>query len=195
MDLLYEAAVAWNKLLQYRYEIICGKSNRLYPIVLDFAANEFYHLAGFPHAKDIVLPIRVSQPKMLSKVLDLKITEPMLVKSSNYEKIIKRKLIAIIQLEQLLNRPCQVYMYNPRKLPFYTDIKGKYLLVDAQTQVVFLFADTESGRLTCFSRSAFVMDDRDFRTNQTKLTVLQIKRTDLTTEITEVIFCKEGFSA
>ena len=85
-------------------------------------------------------------------------------------------------------------MYNSRKLPFYTDIKGKYLLVDAQTQVVFLFTDTQDGGLNYFSRSTFVMDDRDFRTNQTKLAVLQIKRTDLTTGTTDVIFSRAGFT-
>ena len=193
MDLLYDAAATWNKLLGYRYELICGKSRKLYPIVLEFAASEFYHLAGFPHAKDIVLPIRVSQSKMLSKVLERKITGPMLAKSANYETVIKRKLEAIIRLEQLLNSPCQVYLYNPRKLPFYTDIKAKYLLVDAQTQVVFLFTDTGNEEGPCFSRSTFVMGDRDFRINQTKLAVLQIKRTDLSVGSTDVIFCREGY--
>lgn len=36
MDLLYDAAVAWTKLLCYRYDIICGKKKKLYPISLDF---------------------------------------------------------------------------------------------------------------------------------------------------------------
>ena len=32
MDLLYEAAAAWKKLLDYRYEITWGKSGKLYSI-------------------------------------------------------------------------------------------------------------------------------------------------------------------
>ena len=194
MDLLYEAAVAWKLLLQDRYEITYGKSKKLHTIVLEFEPSEFYHLAGFPHAKDIVLPVRGSQTKMLDNVLARKITGAMLEKSTNYESVIKRKLEAIIRLEQLLNSPCQVYLYNPRKLPFYTDIKAKYLLVDEQTQVVFLFTDTEDDGVSCFSRSTFVMGDRDFRINQTKVTVLQIKRIDLSTGNADVIFCKDGFS-
>lgn len=194
MDLLYEAAVAWNRLLQDRYEITYGKSKKLHTIVLEFEPSEFYHLAGFPHAKDIVLPVRGSQTKMLDNVLARKITGAMLEKSTNYESVIKRKLEAIIRLEQLLNSPCQVYLYNPRKLPFYTDIKAKYLLVDEQTQVVFLFTDTENDGASCFSRSTFVMGDRDFRINQTKVAVLQIKRIDLSTGNADVIFCKDGFS-
>ena len=162
--------------------------------MLEFEPSEFYHLAGFPHAKDIVLPVRGSQTKMLDNVLARKITGAMLEKSTNYESVIKRKLEAIIRLEQLLNSPCQVYLYNPRKLPFYTDIKAKYLLVDEQTQVVFLFTDTEDDGASCFSRSTFVMGDRDFRINQTKVAVLQIKRIDLSTGNADVIFCTDGFS-
>ena len=193
MDLLYDAAAAWSSLLQDRYEITYGKSKKLHSIVLEFQASEFYHLAGFPHAKDIVLPIRTSQTKMLDKVLDRKITGAMLEKSANYDPVIKRKLTAIIHLKQLLNHPCQVYLYNARKLPFYTDIQAKYLLADEQTQVVFLFADTEDSNSAFFSRSTFVMGERDFRINQTRLAVLQIKRTDLATGKTDVLFCKEGF--
>ena len=194
MDLLYDAAVAWNQLLQYRYDIVCGKSKQLYTIVLGFETREFYHLAGFPHLKDIVLPVRTSQPKMHSKVLDRTITGQMIEKSENYEKIIRRKLEAIIRLEQLLNGCPKVYLYNRWKLDFYTNIQAKYLLVDDQTRVVFLFTDSDGKSAACFSRSAFVMDDRDFRVNQSKMTVLQIKRTNLTTGITDVLFCKEGFA-
>ena len=193
MDLLYEAAAAWNQLLQYRYEIICGKSKKLYPIVLGFQVQEFYHLAGFPHMKDIVLPIRTSQSKMHSKVMDRTITGQMIEKSESYDKIVRRKLEAMIQLEQLLNGCQNVYLYDRWKLKFYTDIKAKYLLVDERTQVVFLFADNDGKCTTCFSRSTFVMDDRDFRSNQSRMTVLQIKRTNLTTGTTDVLFCKEGF--
>lgn len=193
MDLLYDAAAAWNQLLQYRYEIICGKRKKLYPIVLGFETREFYHLAGFPHMKDIVLPVRTSQSKMHSKVLDRTITGQMIEKSENYDKIIRRKLEAMIRLEQLLNGCPSVYLYDRWKLGFYTDIQAKYLLVDERTQVVFLFTDSEGKCAACFSRSTFVMDDRDFRMNQSKMTVLRIKRTNLTTGITDVLLRKEGF--
>ena len=194
MDLLYDAAAAWDRLLSRRYEILCGKSKKLYPIMLGFEAREFYHLAGFPHMKDIVLPVRTSQPKMHARVLDRTITGPMIEKSANYDKIIRRKLEALVRLEELLNGCPDVYLYDRWKLGFYTDIEAKYLLVDERTQVVFLFTDSAGKCTSCFSRSAFVMEDRDFRMNQRKMTVLRIRRTDLTTGITDVLFCKEGFA-
>ena len=89
MDLLYTAAIAWSQLLTFRYDIICGKSKKLYPISLDFKEDEFYHLAGFPHIKDIVFPTQFPQSAMLRKVLDGTITEQMISKSEGYEKTVK----------------------------------------------------------------------------------------------------------
>lgn len=194
MDLLYDAAVAWSKLLPFHYDIICGKSKKLYPISLDFKEDEFYHLAGFPHIDDIVFPVQFPQCVMLRKVLDGTITEQMITKSEGYEKTVKSKLLAIIQLEKLLNNCSKAYMFDPKRLGFYTKIKAKYLLVDEQSQVVFLFTDTKDAGKTYFSRSTFIMDNQDFRRNQSSMTVLQIKRTQLHTGTTEILFCRDGFS-
>lgn len=193
MDLLYAAAKAWSNLLQYRYLIICGKSKKLYPITLGFKAHEFYHLAGFPHIKDITFPTRFSQTKMLDKVLDGSVTQELISKSSNYKNIVERKLYAIINLERLLNNCPDVYLFNRSKLPGYSEIDAKYLFVDIDTQVVFLFTDTEDQGSTYFSRSAFVMDNLDFRTNQSRMTVLKIQRTHVSTGEESIIFCKDGF--
>ena len=194
MDLLYDAAAVWNRLLGYQYDIICGRKGKQYSILLNFEAGEFHHLAGFPHMKDIVLPVKFSQNKTLSKVLAGAVTEQMIAKSEQYDSIIRRKLEAVIQLEHLLNSRFQVYLFDQRKSSFYTKIQAKYMLVDEETQVVFLFTDTSDGGATYFARSAFVLGDRDFRKNQTKLTVLKITRTELTTSHSDVIYCRAGFS-
>lgn len=192
MDLLYGAAVAWQRLLKYRYEMICGKSKKLYPIILTFDPSEFYHLAGFPHIDDIVFNIQFPKSKMLEKVLDGTITNNMISSSENYETIVKGKLQAIIQLEQLLDNCYKAYLYDPKRLPFYTKIIGKYLIVDESNDVVFLFADS-TDETNYFSRSTFVMGDQDFRANQSKITVLKVEKTDLETGITEQLYVKDGF--
>ena len=193
MDLLYEAAVAWSALLPFRYDILCGKSKRLYPIALTFEAREFYHLAGFPHMKDIAFPIRFSQAKALDKVLSGVLTEELVRKSNHYEQIIKPKLLAIVQLEKLLNRCPGAYLFSPRRLPFYTDIRATYLLTDEHTNTAFLFTDTANSGQSFFARSAFIMGDRDYRLNQSRMTVLQIDRTNLQTSVVEAIYRREGF--
>lgn len=193
MDLLYNAAAAWAKLLNYRYDITCGKSEKLHPISLAFDETEFFHLAGFPHMKDIVFPVRFPKRAMLKKVMDGTITHQMIMQSESYEKTVKSKLLAIIQLEQLLNCCSKVYMYDPKRLPFYTDIKAKYLLADENSQVVFLFTDTQDEGKNFYSRSAFVMVDHDFRKNQSNMVVLQIKRTNLLTGMAETLFCRNSY--
>lgn len=194
MDLLYNAAAAWANLLNYSYDITCGKSKKLYPISLAFDETGFFHLAGFPHMKDIVFPVRFPKSAMLRKVMDGTITRQMIMQSESYEKTVGSKLLAIIQLEKLLNCCSKVYMYNPRRLPFYTDIEAKYLLADERSQVVFLFTDTQDEGKSFYSRTAFVMTDHGFRTNQSNMVVLQIKRTDLHTGMTETLFCREGYT-
>lgn len=193
MDLLYEAAAVWRDLLPYRYDILCGKSKRLYPLALTFEAREFYHLAGFPHMKDIVFPVRFSQAKAMEKVLSGVLTEELICKSSQYEQVIKPKLQAILCLKELLNCCNGAYLFAPARLPFYTDIRASYLLADEQTRVVFLFTDTADSGKSFFARSAFVMGDRDYRRNQTRLTVLQIDRTDQRTGVQETTYRREGF--
>ena len=193
MDLLYDAAAAWSALLPYRYDILCGKSKKLYPIRLAFDAREFYHLAGFPHLKDLTLPVRFSQSRAMDKVLSGAVTGDMVSKSRHYPTIIRPKLLAIVGLEALLNQCSGAYLFSPRRLPFYTDIRATYLLTDAGTRTAFLFTDTADSGLSHFARSAFIMDDRDYRINQTRLTVLQIERTDMKTGETKLLYRKDGF--
>ena len=193
MDLLYDAAVAWKRLLDFKYDIVCGKSKKLNWISLSFEAGEFYHLAGFPHMKDLTFPVRFSRSKALEKVLDRTITGEDVSKSVNYEWTVKSKLEAIIHLEQLLNRCSKVYIYCRERLPFYTDIVAKYLLVDDAEKVVFLFTD-KGENANFFSRSTFVMKNKDFRANQPRMAVLQIKRTDLRTGEESVMFTHPRFT-
>ena len=195
MDLLYDAASAWLKLLDYKYNIICGKSRKLHTISLDFDETDFFHIAGFPHVKDIVFPIRFSKSATLKKVLDGTITEQIISPSENYEKIVKPKLLAVCKLEELLNHCFDVYLFNPKLLPFHTDIQAKYLFVDKRNQVVFLFTDTKRHDEPFFSRSAFVMESRDYRCNQSSMTVLKIEQTTLSTGFSKIIYCRDDFSS
>ena len=53
MDLLYEAASAWQELTAFTYRITYGKRGVLHTITLKFEVSEFYHLAGFQYMNDI----------------------------------------------------------------------------------------------------------------------------------------------
>lgn len=194
MDLLYDAAAAWKKLLDYRYEIIWGKRGTQYSISLDFKADEFYHLAGFPHMKDIQFPVRFPQTIMMEKVLDKVITQEMIQHSQFYEKTVRSKLMALVRLEQMLNNCPNVYQFNPRKLNFFTRITADYLLSDDQNGVLFLFTETVQDGTRTYSKSTFMMDQQDFQTNQTQMKLLMLKRIDAITGESTILYCKPGFS-
>ena len=193
MDLLYDAAAAWKRLLDYRYEIIWGKKGIQHSISLDFQACEFYHLAGFPHIKDITFPVRFSQSKMMDKVLSRVITQEMIMRSESFERTVRRKLVAVIRLEQMLNGCPRIYQFNPRKLNFHTKITANYLLADDQNGVLFLFADKDKQGNRIYSKSAFMMDTQDFRINQTEMKLLLFRRIDLPTGENHILYCKPGF--
>jgi hypothetical protein len=194
MDILYSAAQAWQNLLPYRYEITCGKSKKLHRIILVFDLLHFYHLAGFPHLHDIVLPIQFSRAKLLGKILAGDIAQTDIERSGNYQSIVRPKLEALSALEQVLSDCRHAYRFDSKRLPFYTDIKAHYLLTEDGTRVVFVFADANTADDTCFLRSAFIMGGRDFRTNQPKMTVLRITRTNTATGQTDVLYQKQGFA-
>lgn len=175
MDLLYEAAAAWQKLIACAYRITYGKSGVLHTITLKFDAGEFYHLAGFQYLRDLALPVRFSHAKAIDAMLTGKITEAHIAKSENYEAI-KERLTAITRLQAALDTSFKVFRFNPDVLPFYTKIKAENLILAKCGEVVFLFTDqAEDG--TAFSKSIFLKRaDRDFSKNQKLLSVLKVER-------------------
>lgn len=175
MDLLYQAAAAWKALTEYTYRITYGKNKVLHTITLKFRADEFYHLAGFQYTKDIVLPVRFSHPKTLNVILSGKITEAHIIKSENYPMITER-LIAIAKLKAALDTTFTLYQFNPKVLPFYTNITAQNLISAECGDVVFLFTDS-SANGESFSKSVFLKrPDHDFRANQKALAILRVER-------------------
>ena len=175
MDLLQQAAAAWEELTAYTYRITYGKSGVLHEIVLKFDLAEFYHLAGFQHLKDITLPVRFSHAKAIDVVLSGKLAEADIAKSESYESI-QERLTAITRLKAALDTSFRVYRFNPDSPPFFTRITAKHLISAECGGVVFLFTDSaEDG--TTFSKSIFLKrPDHDFSQNQKALTILKIER-------------------
>lgn len=175
MDLLYQAAQAWKDLTQYTYRITYGQNKTLHTITLKFCTDEFYHLAGFQYTKDVVLPVRFSHTKTLDVILSGKITEADIAKSENYPMIAER-LTAITKLKAALDTAFIVYQFNPKVLPFYTNITAKNLICAQCGDVVFLFTDNNANG-EAFSKSVFLKrPDHDFSKNQKALTIFRVER-------------------
>lgn len=194
MDLLYQAAQAWLALTSYEYHIVCARKQKLHDLYLRFAPDEFFHVAGFQHLHDIVLPVRFSQAKAMDKVLQGAVTESHIRKSQSYVNSVSPRLLAIVQLEKILDNYFLTYSFDPKKTPGYTRICASYLIAGGDPDVVFLFTDRKNGTKEVFSRSVFLLDQRDYRQNQTKLTLLLLERRNLQTQECTILYQHENYT-
>lgn len=175
MDLLYEAARSWRELCHYTYHITYGKQKVLHRVSLRFEAGEFYHLAGFQYLSDVVLPFRFSISNTLNAVLDEKVRECHLMKSGNYAQI-RDRLTAIVCLKEALETSFHIYLFDAKKLPFYTRLTAQHLIAAESEGIVFLFTDADASG-TSYSKSIFPMQEgRDYRKNQKALAILRVER-------------------
>ena len=81
-DLLFEAAKAWEYLLDIQYVLNYGMKDRILRYVLKFRKEDFFHLAGFQYLNDINIP-KYSKAKYLEKVIDRTILGEHIRKSLN----------------------------------------------------------------------------------------------------------------
>lgn len=193
-DLLWSAAQAWDKLCKIQYTITYGYKAKLYHINLTFEPEDFYHLAGFPHARDIQLP-RFNQSKVLKKILEGKITEKMLAKSRNYSAMILPRLQAIIHMENSLDHDFFLYSYRRDLYPFYTSIKADFLLSYHSDEIYFMFI-IKNGSISVQSFdftfvSAFSADSRNYEMNQRRRTILKKTKTNLLSGNSMVIYLSD----
>lgn len=186
MALLYDAAVAWDKLLNTSYQFTYGLKKCLHEIHLSFQSDQFAHLSGIHHATDIDLKIPYNKTNFLSLILSGALDETAIEKSCHW-KDIKGRLESLIRLEEILDSDFTLYLFKKEQLPFYSDIEAKFMLKNNLTgDIVFLFVD---GPLSdSFCRSIFSMQNRDYTLGQRKLGVL--KKVKFNHDNTEVLFDK-----
>lgn len=83
-----------------------------------------------------------------------------------------------------------IYAFNPHKLPFHSTITAVYFLYCKQSQDgIFLFVDQEEDR--CYCKSIFKENVNDYRSNQTRWTVL--KKTKLVKDTETTLFIHPSF--
>lgn len=179
MDLLYQAAVAWKEIIDYRYRITFGYKHRLFTILLSFTPEEFAHLAGFQYMKDLSLP-NYSSAKIIDRILEGKISARQVEKAQKYDDMIFPRLQALIQLKKMLDGEFVLYAYSPRTYPFYTSIQADYLMVrhtDTDNYVFVIHAGSTAGSADEFSCcSIFQQDQRDYTMNQRSRVILRKER-------------------
>ena len=192
MGLFLDAAVKWSSLQNTQYLLVLGHKKSTEYINMTFRPEDFDHLSGMQYANDIDFGLHRNQyrgDKLIPALLSAKLDDKLIEKSQSWDKISER-LSAIIRLDEILDSDFVIYKFDRFKLPFHSDIKAAYCIYsETQKNGVFLFLDEEQRCYYC--KSVFEKDCNNYRTNQTRWTVLKKEKT---TELgTKTIFLHKSF--
>lgn len=110
-SLLYKAAQTWDKLCNYSFSFTYDFKKRLYTINLTLEPSNFHHLAGFQYLKDLSLP-QYSKAMYVKRILEGKVTQEQIEKGSQYDKMVKPRLLALEKLDEILNNEFTLYSFQ-----------------------------------------------------------------------------------
>ena len=179
MDLLYECAAAYQRLLDIRYKIILGRKGRLTELQIYFEPIHFHHLLGLHKLKDLRIA-RASREKVFQDILNQKITYGFLSKSQYFPDI-EQRFVPFFNLENLLDFNQLIFRYNARSNQFSL-IEADYLLstpYDKTDIYIFIVSANQDGLYFC--RSFFPKESKDYTTGQPKYTMLYKEKQYLST--------------
>lgn len=170
--------------MAYEYHLTAARKQQAHHLRLCFSAEDFYHLAGFQYLKDISGLPKLAHVKYLDAICCGTVTQQHICFGMKYDALVAPRLQALAVLDSVLDGDFTVYHLFPKRLPFYSQIEGAYLVQgDVLGQVQLVFIDRQSAQENaCFCRSAFILDPlRDYRANQPRLTMLYKARMHLPT--------------
>ena len=187
MDILFRSASSWKELIEYRYELIYGYKKQLYPVNLTFSAEDYPHLAGFQYLKDLSLP-NYSYAKIIDRILEGRLPYEKIKLSSNYERLVKPRLEAIIDLKTSLDTKFTFYKFIPHVYPFYTSIKADFLIAgnEENEDFIFIIKSAQGNNYLCCS--IFKQDIRDYKINQSPRTLLKKTQIHIPTNTEIILF-------
>lgn len=193
MDILQQSALVWKELTEYRYLFSYGYKKKLYTINLTFSYEDYPHLAGFQYLKDISLP-NYTSAKIVKRILADKISFEQIQKASQYDKMVKPRLEAIIHFKKALDNDFSLYSFMPQMYPFFTNIKADFLLashIDIASYI-FIIHTSPNGDAKCdfLCCSAFTQGNRDYEINQRKYTLLKKERLHIPTNTSSILMNK-----
>ncbi len=100
-DILYEAALEYQKLKNWIYNIILGRKGDAYYINLHFPPEAFFHLAGLQHLSDLTFPSS-NKERIYKEILRKKFTLKHIKKSVFYEEYHIEERIAYLRFLVLM---------------------------------------------------------------------------------------------
>ncbi len=180
-DLLYDAALAYEKLKDITYELTLGHKGKLYCLNLRFPTDGFYHLVGIQHLSDLNMLYR-NKKEFHRAVMNGHITEGTLQKSVFYgkEKIAER-LFCITQMESMLDDQATSYRMQQNVLAQKSLIKADFLFEYISCLgTTYLFAALVKQFPRCENDavcvSIFKKDKTDYTVGMIKTKVLAMRK-------------------
>lgn len=110
--------------------------------------------------------------------------------------MVKPRLLALEELDTILNSDFTLYSFVAKFAPFTTQIRADYLISSHinGNSFVFLIRNGKKGLVCdCVCSSTFIKGTRDYGANQRPYTLLKKTRTNLSDNSTTILFQKEGF--
>ena len=182
-DILYDAAVEYQKLRGIIYKIVVGRKNQSYNIMLHFPPESFFHLAGLQHLEDITFP-STNKERIYKEILNKKFTIDNINTSVFYDEwFIEERLNDFKFLQNMIETNSFYYKINARRYIQYTNIKADYLCEHKQDMnTIYLFLVKEKLRPRfkdeCRGCSLFTKHDYDYSNGTSKTTTLLIEKNE-----------------
>lgn len=140
-DLLYNAALQFEKLKNIKYRIIVGRKGYSYEIILHFPYDSFFHLCGLQHLTDITFP-STNKERLYKEIHEGRLSLADIQHSIYYHKwFIEERMQCVSRIAELIESNAMVYLINNKEYIRYTNIKADFLCVgtvDGETIYLYL---------------------------------------------------------
>ena len=144
-DILYDAAKNYSSLLDKGYHIVLGRKGRIYEINLRFDMEDFFHLAGLQHLKDVTFPSQ-NRERIFKEIISENITIDMIKDSEFYEECdVETRFTNLYRLETMLDSSRVLFYINHNAYKKYTRIVADYLcrFIDLADEYYFFMIESK----------------------------------------------------
>lgn len=181
-DILYNAAIAYQKLENVIYRIVIGRKRISYVLNIYFPAEAFFHLSGLQHLTDITFPSR-NKERIYKEILNKRIGINLLQKSVFYDEyFIQERLSNFCHIEEMLDSNAVTYLINKNNYARYTNIRADYLCERKfLEEILYLFIvrelkESKDEKCRCCSFFKKHGNKSDYTTGTSKTTTLLIEK-------------------
>lgn len=191
MDDLLQAAQNYSQMLSKKYVFTLGRNKKLYRLELVFTAIDFYHLAGL-HKLDDIPALRTNASIVFKKILKGQITLDTIKKSHRFSEI-EGRIKCLGCLEHFIDTANDIFKYDVTKANgsrIVADYLLKGSLGDNINYYFMISFKTQYVGVSFFSKS-----EKDYTTNQTKLTILRKEKYEPDSDTVTLLYNSPNYIA